>query len=216
MTRSISDPASGALAIDERPFGSHFTDKLLENLYDGVYFVDRDRRILYWNKGAERISGYHESQVVGHFCHANFLDHVNEEGHHFCQSGCPLVEAVARGKSTVTRVLLKHQDGRRIPVDISVMPAIDEQGRVLGGVEIFRDASSAVALETTLNEMRELAERDPLTGVANRRHLDQTLLLQHEVLRRTGQPFSVIMADIDHFKLINYTFGHQVVDQALI
>jgi len=216
MTGSTPDPAPGALATDERPFGSHFTDKLLENLYDGVYFVDCDRRILYWNKGAERISGYSESEVVGNFCHANILDHVNEEGHHFCHSGCPLVEAVARGTSTVTRVLLKHRDGRRIPVDISVMPAIDAQGRVLGGVEIFRDASSAVALETTLNEMRELAERDPLTGVANRRHLDKMLLLQHEVLRRTGQPFSVIMADIDHFKRINDTFGHQVGDQALI
>ena len=216
MTDSAPDPASDAGAKDDRPFGPHFTEKLLENLYDGVYFVDRDRRILYWNKGAERISGYSASQVVGSFCHANILDHVNEEGHHFCHSGCPLAEAVAHGTSTAIRVLLKHRDGRRIPVDVSVMPAIDDQGRVLGGVEIFRDASPSVALETTLNEMRELAERDPLTRVANRRQLDQALLLQHEVLRRTGQPFSLIMADIDHFKRINDTFGHQVGDQALI
>jgi diguanylate cyclase (GGDEF)-like protein/PAS domain S-box-containing protein len=204
------------MLIEERPFGSQFTDKLLENLYDGVYFVDLERRILYWNKGAQRISGYTASEMIGKHCHANMLDHVNEQGQHFCHAGCPLVEAVARGKHTVARVLLKHKDGRRVPVDISVMPAIDDQGQVLGGVEVFRDATAAVALETTLNEMRELAERDPLTGLANRRHLDEVLRLHQEVCRRTGQPFSVVMADIDHFKQINDTFGHQVGDQALV
>jgi diguanylate cyclase (GGDEF)-like protein len=73
-----------------------------------------------------------------------------------------------------------------------------------------------VALETTLKEMRTLAARDPLTGIANRRHLDEMLLLQHEIFRRTGQPFSVIMADVDHFKRINDTYGHPVGDRALI
>jgi diguanylate cyclase (GGDEF)-like protein/PAS domain S-box-containing protein len=216
MVETDFDSESSTFAIDERPFGFHFTDKLLENLYDGVYFVDRDRRILYWNKGAERISGYTAGEVVGKYCHANMLDHLNEEGCHLCHSGCPLVDAVSRGTSTVARVLLKHRDGRRIPVDIHVMPAIDDRGQVLGGVEIFRDASTAVALETTLKEMRKLAERDSLTGVANRRHLDEMLRLEHEVFRRTGQPFSVIMADIDHFKRINDRFGHQDGDKALI
>jgi diguanylate cyclase (GGDEF)-like protein/PAS domain S-box-containing protein len=216
MMEPAADSPSAAPAMNGRPFGSRFTDKLLENLYDGVYFVDRDRRILYWNKGAERISGYTSSEVVGSLCHANILDHVNEEGCHFCHAGCPLVEAVTRCKSSAARVILKHRDGRRIPVDVFVMPAIDDQGRVLGGVEIFRDASSTVALETTLKEMRTLAARDPLTGIANRRHLDEMLLLQHEVFRRTGQPFSVIMADVDHFKRINDGYGHPVGDRALI
>jgi diguanylate cyclase (GGDEF)-like protein/PAS domain S-box-containing protein len=216
MSCNVVFPAGESLSWQNSPFGSHFTERLLDNLYDGVYFVDPERRILYWNKGAERISGYPASQVIGKFCHDNLLDHVDENGCHFCHSGCPLVEAVSQGKSTTVRVLLKHRDGRRIPVDTSVMPAVDEQGRVLGGVEIFRDATSAVALETTLKEMRHLAERDPLTGVANRRHLDEVLLLQHEILRRTGQPFSVIMTDIDHFKEINDRFGHQVGDSALI
>jgi diguanylate cyclase (GGDEF)-like protein/PAS domain S-box-containing protein len=216
MAGSGAQPTSEAPPSEDIPFGSRFTDKLLENLYDGVYFVDRERRILYWNKGAERISGFAAGEVVGQFCHANILDHVNEDGRHFCHDGCPLTEAVTRGKSSVTRVVLKHRDGRRIPVDVSVMPAIDDDGQVLGGVEIFRDASSVVALETTLREMRDLAERDSLTGLANRRHLDEMLRLQHEVFRRTGQPFSVIMADVDHFKRINDTCGHQAGDQALI
>jgi diguanylate cyclase (GGDEF)-like protein/PAS domain S-box-containing protein len=216
MAETVLEPESSSQAIHERPFGSHFLDKLLENLYDGVFFVDRDRRILYWNKGAERISGYPASEVVGNYCHANILDHVNEEGCRLCYSGCPLVEAVSRAASTVKRDILKHRDGRRIPVDIHVMPAIDDQGHVLGGVEILRDASGAEALEATLVQMCELAARDSLTGLANRRHLDDMLRLEHEAVRRTGRPFSVIMADIDHFKRINDTFGHQVGDQALV
>jgi diguanylate cyclase (GGDEF)-like protein/PAS domain S-box-containing protein len=216
MEHDVAEPAADPAGNQKSPFGAQFNEKLLENLYDGVYFVDRDRRILYWNKGAERISGYSASEVVGRFCHDNLLHHVSEDGCHYCHCGCPLVEAVAHGKSTSTRVYLKHRDGRRIPVDVSVMPAVDDQGLVLGGVEIFRDATMSVALETTLKKMRQLAERDPLTGVANRRYLDEVLRLQHEILRRTGQPFSVIMVDIDHFKRINDTFGHQMGDSALI
>jgi diguanylate cyclase (GGDEF)-like protein/PAS domain S-box-containing protein len=208
----LTSPVDGT----ELPFGARFVEKLLENLYDGVYFVDCDRRILYWNKGAERISGYSADEVIGRHCHENLLDHVDGTGYHLCESDCPLLESVCCHRPMAARVFLRHRDGRRIPVDVHTMPAIDEQGRVMGGVEIFRDASPAVALEATLEEMRGLAEQDPLTGLANRRHLDLFLAVQQEVVRRTGAPFSIIIADLDHFKDINDTWGHQVGDKALV
>jgi diguanylate cyclase (GGDEF)-like protein/PAS domain S-box-containing protein len=209
---SFTSPVDGT----ELPFGARFVEKLLENLYDGVYFVDCDRRILYWNKGAERISGYSADAVIGRYCHDNLLDHSDGTGYHLCQNDCPLVESMCRRRPMAARVFLRHRDGRRIPVDVHTMPAIDEQGRMMGGVQIFRDASPAVALEATLEEMRGLAEQDPLTGLANRRHLDLFLGLQQELVRRIGAPFSIIMADLDHFKDINDNWGHQAGDKALV
>jgi PAS domain S-box-containing protein len=68
-----------------------FYKSLTDNLYDGVYFVDTNRKITYWNKGAERITGYSAQQIIGRFCHDYILDHVTDDGHHLCQEGCPPV-----------------------------------------------------------------------------------------------------------------------------
>ena len=57
---------------------------ILDNLSDGVYFVDPERRITYWNKGAERITGYPAGRVIGSFCHDNILNHVTENGVQLC------------------------------------------------------------------------------------------------------------------------------------
>jgi diguanylate cyclase (GGDEF)-like protein len=117
---------------------------------------------------------------------------------------------------TSQRVFLRHKDGRRIAVEVHVMPLRNDEGEILGGVEIFRDASSFVALETAYDRLREFAEKDPLTGAANRHSLDELLESQLQLLQRTGIPFSIIMADLDHFKQINDTWGHAVGDKTLI
>ncbi len=204
------------IAPGEIPFGQDFFRRLFDNLYDGVYFVDTNRRILFWNHGAERLSGYSSDEVLGSYCHANILNHVDENGTHLCEEGCPLVYTVSSGLPVSKRVFLRHKDGRRIAIDVHAMPLRNDAGDIIGGVEIFRDASSAVALETAYGKLRELAERDPLTGAANRRYLDQILASQIDLLQRTGIPFSLIMADIDHFKQVNDTWGHAIGDKALV
>ena len=59
---------------------SGFFRAMIDNLHDGAYFVDRDRRIVYWNKSAEELTGYLSDEVVGRMCDDNILRHVDEEG----------------------------------------------------------------------------------------------------------------------------------------
>lgn len=215
-TEAVVDVGPSPIAPEEMPFGAEFFRRLFDNIYDGVYFVDTKRRILFWNEGAHRVSGYTADEVLGSYCYANILNHTDECGCQLCENACPLVLAVNTGTPAAKRVFLRHKDGRRIAVDVHVMPLRNDAGEVIGGVEIFRDASSFVALENAYGKLRELAEKDPLTGVANRRHLDSILDEQVDLLRRTGIPFSVIMADLDRFKQINDTWGHPVGDKTLI
>lgn len=214
-SQAIQDWEPRAISPDDLPLGSEFYRELLDNLYDGVYFVDTHRQIRYWNHGAERLTGYSAEQVVGSYCYTNILNHVDESGRQLCKVGCPLVHAIETASPASNRVFLRHKDGRRIAVDVCVMPLQSDQGEIIGAVEVFRDASSVVALEAAYTKLRELAERDSLTGLANRRHLDQVLDGQVELFRRTGIPFSIIMADVDHFKQINDTLGHPAGDRAL-
>jgi diguanylate cyclase (GGDEF)-like protein/PAS domain S-box-containing protein len=213
---AASESQHQSIAPGELPFGEAFFRRLFDNLYDGVYFVDVHRRILFWNHGAERLTGFMADDVLGSYCYEDILGHVDENGCSLCHAGCPLVYTIDSGAPASKRVFLRHKDGRRIAVDVHVMPLRNDKDEVIGGVEIFRDASSMIALETAYNGLRELVEKDPLTGVANRRHLDRIVDAQLDVLNRTGIPFCLILIDVDRFKDINDNFGHGVGDQALI
>ena len=65
--------------------------KILDQMPFGVYCVDTDRKIFYWSKGAERISGYKAEDMLGKHCFESHLDHIDENGTHLCHAMCPLV-----------------------------------------------------------------------------------------------------------------------------
>ena len=72
-------------------------NRILDNLYEGLYFVDRERVIRYWNKAAERISGYTAAELVGKCCSDNILTHVDCNGNNLCEGMCPLAMTIATG-----------------------------------------------------------------------------------------------------------------------
>ena len=109
-----------------------FYRKILDNLFDGVYFVDRDRVITYWNKGAEKITGYDAGQVMGRSCRDNILNHVTANGVQLCLTNCPLASTMEDGKQREAEVYLHHADGHRLPVTVRASPIYDEQGNIIG------------------------------------------------------------------------------------
>jgi diguanylate cyclase (GGDEF)-like protein/PAS domain S-box-containing protein len=192
-----------------------FYHDLLDNLSEGVYFVDRDRRITYWNKAAERLTGYKSSEVAGSKCSDNILVHVDGRGTQFCTSGCPLDATMEDGIPRQVSVYLKHKGGYRLPVEVSANPIRNGQGIITGAVETFSDNSAAVALNERLAEMEQLALIDKLTGIGNRRFADNTIEDKFGELNRYGWPFGVAFCDIDDFKSVNDRYGHDVGDETL-
>lgn len=194
---------------------SNFYKKLLDNLYDGVYFVDRDRRITYWNKGAERFTGYATTEVLGTHCSDDILMHVDDKGTILCKGKCPLSETMSDGIERESEVYFHHKEGHRVPVSIRVTPVRGSGGEIVGAVEIFSDNSSRVSALQRIEELQRLAMLDPLTELANRRYIEIILGVHLEELRRYGWPFGIIFIDIDHFKKINDTYGHELGDRIL-
>jgi len=189
---------------------------ILDQTYEGVYFVDNDRRITYWNKGAEHISGYHKKEVMNLRCSENLLCHMDTEGRGMCGPLCPLSRAVNSGQATPqARVYLKHKDGRRVPVDVVSSPVSDPKGQRLGAVQIFRDASIYEEEAKASELLSRLAALDPLTELLNRRKIEMELDLELKKSKRLGLPLSLIFCDLDYFKNINDKYGHQVGDEVL-
>ncbi|MFQ3631596.1 diguanylate cyclase [Roseiflexus sp.] len=192
-----------------------FYRKVLDSIDDGVYFVDRNRRILYWNRGAEQLSGYCADEVVGHLCSDNLLRHIDEEGRRLCRDGCPLAATISDGQPRRANVIMHHKEGHLVPVCVRVTPIRDQSGDIIGAVEVFSDNSHQKAVQVEIERLRELTLLDPLTGIGNRRFVETATLSRLEELRRYGWSFGVILLDIDHFKAVNDMFGHLVGDDVL-
>lgn len=193
-----------------------FYKEILENLYDGIYFVDRNRVILYWNRGAERITGYNRDQVIGRSCSQNILNHMDAKGRQLCNDGCPLAATMEDGVPREVDVFLHHADGHRLPVLVRVTPIRDEHGEILGAVEIFSSDLSVQTVRHELKGLRESLQTDTLTGIGNRRLIDGRLRaaiaeLQNSDATRTG----LLFFDIDHFKNVNDSYGHETGDRVL-
>lgn len=192
-----------------------FHKSLLDSLYDGIYFVDRDRKITYWNKGAERLTGYKASEVVGMHCSDNVLMHINEQGISLCEERCPAAETMADGRPREAELYLHHKEGYRVPVLIRLAPIQDPNGQTIGAVEIFSDNSSKVAIVQRIEELQKIALFDPLTELGNRRYAEMNLTARFDEMRRYGWPFGVLFMDIDHFKAVNDVHGHDIGDEVL-
>lgn len=180
-----------------------------------MYFVDRERRIQYWNEGAHRLTGYTAEELLGKSCQDDILCHVDNTGRRLCNDGCPLAESISDGKPHQVNVFLRHKQGRRVPVSSRVQPMRGADGSIIGAIEIFSDNSAEFDLLRKTEVMNRLAFLDHLTELPNRRFLEMSL---HTALSEYGvhkDPLGVMVIDIDEFKKINDTFGHSGGDRAL-
>jgi len=188
---------------------------LLRNLSDGVYFVDPQRTILYWNRAAERITGFSEQDIEGKSCADDILIHVDEAGTSLCKGACPLAATMKDGRDRVNRVFLRHKEGHRLPVRVSTAAIRDDAGNIIGGLETFHDDSTAVAALAEAERLSQLALICPLTGIGNRRYAEETVAKRLSESQRNGAACAFVLFDVDNFKKINDSYGHPIGDVVL-
>ena len=193
----------------------NFYRTILENISDGVYFCDRDRRITYWNQGAERITGYSAAEVGGSSCADGVLVHVDERGTNLCREGCPLSATLRDGTAREAQAYLHHRAGHRVPVLVRTNPIYNADGEIEGVVETFSDNSGLLAALRRVDELSVETETDPLTGVANRRSMEAKLAACVAEDTSLGSTAGILFIDIDHFKDVNDTYGHETGDRVL-
>jgi diguanylate cyclase (GGDEF)-like protein/PAS domain S-box-containing protein len=195
---------------EENPF-----EVALDSLFDGVYMTDRERGITYWNQGAERITGFTAAEAIGKHCWDNILKHLDCDGTPLCHSHCTLAQTLVDGNPRETQAFLHHKLGHRVPVRIRVHPLRNASGDITGAVEVFTDNFAPQEAAERIAELERMAYLDPLTGIANRRYAEISLNLTLNEYQRYAWPFGVILMDVDRFKEINDTRGHDAGDRVL-
>ena len=188
---------------------------LMEGLYDGVYLVGPDGRIAFWNRGAERITGFRASEVIGVEC-CEVIRHHDYRGQPLCpRAECAVQAAAARNNGIKeSLVYIQHRQGRRIPV-IARTCTVHGSDDYQGVLEIVSDNRLGMVRKKHLSELKRLALIDPLTGLGNRRYGEAILALRLQELGEMAGRTGILIADLDHFKHVNDVHGHQAGDEVL-
>ncbi len=125
-------------------FDFHLSTKILESLPFGVFAVDRNKKIIFFNKAAEKITGISSEKALGEFCKDIF--HSNR-----CDVNCILDKAISNICGVEDRdVKIINFDGEEIPLAVYAFPLFDKNGELIGGVEVFRDISEEKILRDEL------------------------------------------------------------------
>lgn len=188
---------------------------LLENLFDGVYYVNKNRKITYWNKSAERITGYSKDEVIGKSCAENILRHIDINGNELCVTGCPLHKTIKDGKIRDVDAFLHNKEGHRLPISVRVSPVRNESGTITGAVEIFNDKSEKTDAIRYLEKIRKETLIDPITKLGNRKYAQATLNNRYSDLKLYKVHFGVLLIAVNNLSNIQTAYGGEIADRVM-
>jgi diguanylate cyclase (GGDEF)-like protein/PAS domain S-box-containing protein len=184
---------------------SHFA-AVVESSHDAINGQDLDGYVTSWNRGAERLYGYTEAEMLGKSISVLVPPWHDDE----------LPEILRRvrlgERINAYETVRGRKDGTQVDVSLTVSPICGPDGKVVGASTIGRDISTRLRHQ---EQLRVLSEHDPLTGMRNRRCFERDVTEQVRRAHRYGEPAALLMIDIDGFKQINDAHGHKAGDRAL-
>ncbi|MCK4410394.1 MAG: sensor domain-containing diguanylate cyclase [Candidatus Eisenbacteria sp.] len=189
--------------------------RVLDNLYDAVWFLDSERHITHWNAGAEKLTGYTADEMLGADCKEKALAHLSKDGVDLCDSICPLLDTDNLRDIREVQVYLRHKEGHLVPAQARMVPLRDANGHITGAAEIFSNRSVGDEIEKRLEDLERLARLDILTRLPNRRYIEEEVTSHLAELERFDRYFGIMMIDLDGFAKMNDRFGTESGDDVL-
>ena len=190
---------------------------------DGITISDNlvdDNPLIFVNPAFERMTGYSSEEITNVNC--RYLQNDDRE-----QAELKIVKkAIKEGQYCLVIVRNYRKDGTMFWNELSISPIYDENGVVTNFIGIQKDVTTRVLIQQQLRDenqsladirvnLEQLAIKDGLTGIYNRRFFDMQLEIQWGIARRNNEPLTLIMIDVDFFKQFNDIYGHNAGDNAL-
>jgi diguanylate cyclase (GGDEF)-like protein/PAS domain S-box-containing protein len=190
--------------LDQEP---GFANKLMELLVVPTFVLDTTGRVVIWNQACERLTRVRADEVLG----------TCFQWRAFYQSQRPtladqVVQRASHEKLYAEAWCDMPRMGKRLYLAVDASPILGSDGKLKAVVETLRDMTDE---KTAQQVLEQLATRDGLTGLANRRCFDDTLHAEWQRALRQKSPLSLLMVDVDNFKQYNDAHGHLGGDECL-
>jgi len=188
---------------------------ILDGLQTGVYLVDRNRRIRFWNEGAEQITGYLRQDVVGRFLRDHLLATGDNVKNFDSDPDDPINLAFRDGKPSTMDVSILHKEGYRVPIVLRTSPIRNSRGAIVGAAESFEKNRSASEWTRRQAAYADFGCLDAVTGVAAKSFME-TQLREHLItFAEHNIPFGILLVQIDHLDEFRASRGPGVVPTIL-
>jgi PAS domain S-box-containing protein len=184
---------------------------VLDSLETGVYLVDRQRKIVYWNRGAEKISGYKQQDVTGRFCRDDLLVHCDENEQQLCNSSCTLADCMRGGQLREASVYLRHREGHRVPVHVRALPLRDREGAIVGAAEIFEERGLVPETDRRRDDLAKYGCQDECTKLPNQALMASYLRERLGLFAVHAIPFATLLIEPERLQLFQAAHGHGAV-----
>lgn len=183
----------------------------LESIGDAVITTNMQSEVTYLNPVAEKMTGWSKSEALGRPILEVFRI-LNESTRKLAPNPVDVVLAHNKTCGLANHTLLIAKSGAEYAIEDSAAPILDQVGNILGVVLVFHDVSNARQMA---QKMTYLAEHDYLTDLPNRLLLTDRITQAISAAKRRHSKLAILFIDIDHFKRVNDTLGHEIGDQLL-
>jgi diguanylate cyclase (GGDEF)-like protein/PAS domain S-box-containing protein len=187
----------------------------LEGVQTGVCMVDLDRRISFWNKGAESITGYLRQDVMGRFCGEILLIKFHENKAAICEHSCPLLAAMRDGTPRESRVYLHHKSGYAVPVSLRAVPIRDAHGHVIGATESFIERPCVSAPHRPELNLAVGHGLDAVTQLPDYSFTKSYLASRSKFAAEHAIPFGFLCIQLDQLNELTATRGLEAAEAIL-
>jgi len=188
---------------------------VLDGLETGVYIVDRNRRIRFWNEGAEKITGYLRQDVVGHFLRDHLLTSSDASKDLDSDPDDPINQAFRDGKPSTMNVSILHKDGYRFPIVLRTNPIRNGHGAVIGASESFEKSHIASELRRRHSALADFGCLDVVTGVAAQGFMETQIRENLITFAEHHIPFGILLMQIDELDKYRASRGPAVIPTIL-
>jgi len=200
------------------PEGMAFTRSVrdvLDTIQDGLFLVDAETRVLFWSRGAERITGIGRDDATGKRCSELGHHPVDESAKILCETNCPVKKVFSKKNPNAVETYFRHKEGYRLPVALRALPLPERDGTITAAAAVFADVSPRFLLPFGRSELENMKLIDTLTGSGNDKFLKMHIQTRLEEMKRYRIPFGLIYVDIDHLKEVNEAYGKAAGDRIL-
>lgn len=184
-----------------------FIKEFLEYTSDSCILLDREKKIVFWNKAAEELTGFKKEEMLGKSCQSEPSLYTDTSGQSLCYDDCFCDKILKDKKPLVMEVFIQNKAGYRLPVRLRVLPVLNSEGKAAGAVQLFTSIAPTITIPIRVPELEKMQLLDLDTGIPNRLYTEMYLNSKIDEFQKYNLPFGLIYADIDNFNKVQERFG---------